>query len=117
MSEKPRPAKVIQVNGEKFQATFTIYTGYKERASAQREACARGEHKHNPYEDECCPCFGCCVPELAEPDEDPALDDAQTEACARGEHVHNEDDDECCPCLRCCMSKVLPDSLSKDRLT
>lgn len=43
--------------------------GYYERAKAQMLYWAAGNSYHNNIDDECCPDFSCCVPELYERDE------------------------------------------------
>lgn len=52
------------VGGAEFH--FAVGARYQERVQRQRVACEAGRHEHNPVEDECCPCFGCCVPGLAD---------------------------------------------------
>jgi hypothetical protein len=37
---------------------------YKLRSLAQAEAWVRGESKHNDIDNECCPDFSCCRPDL-----------------------------------------------------
>jgi hypothetical protein len=41
---------------------------YRERIRVQTLAWAQGRPYHEPIEDECCPDFSCCHPELLEPD-------------------------------------------------
>lgn len=41
---------------------------YQERAKAQMLAWAQGRPYHNRIDDECCPDFSCCKPELYEHD-------------------------------------------------
>ncbi len=62
--EKIRTIKRV-VNGKTYR--FRIGENYHDRTAFSKEACEAGDHWHNPVEDECCPCFGCCVPELAKP--------------------------------------------------
>lgn len=42
---------------------------YKERVKAQTLKWAMGQSYHNNIDDECCPDFSCCHPELFEKDE------------------------------------------------
>lgn len=41
---------------------------YKERARVQCLQWAMGSSKHNHIDDECCPDFSCCVPQMKEDD-------------------------------------------------
>lgn len=43
-------------------------TAYRARAQAQLAKWAMGQPYHNLTDDECCPDFSCCHPELLEPD-------------------------------------------------
>ena len=43
--------------------------GYRERVHAQTFQWARGFPYHNRIDDECCPDFSCCIPEMFEKDE------------------------------------------------
>lgn len=42
---------------------------YKQRVKSQLLSWARGAPFHNPVDDECCPDFSCCHPDLFETDE------------------------------------------------
>lgn len=42
---------------------------YQERVKAQTLAWAQGQPRHNNIDDECCPDFSCCQPDLFEQDE------------------------------------------------
>jgi hypothetical protein len=42
---------------------------YKERVKAQTLKWAMGQPYHNNIDDECCPDFSCCKPEMFEQDE------------------------------------------------
>ena len=42
---------------------------YKERVKAQTLKWAQGCPYHNRIDDECCPDFSCCVPDMFEKDE------------------------------------------------
>lgn len=42
---------------------------YQDRVKAQMVAWAGGNARHNMIDDECCPDFSCCVPDLFEKDE------------------------------------------------
>ena len=42
---------------------------YAERVKAQTLAWAKGRSYHNTVDDECCPDFSCCIPDLFEQDE------------------------------------------------
>lgn len=44
--------------------------GYRDRVRAQTLAWAEGRPYHNRLDDECCPDFSCCNPDLFEPDQD-----------------------------------------------
>ena len=41
-----------------------VPTPYQQRAIAQGRAWINGEAKHNMLDDECCPDFSCCEPQL-----------------------------------------------------
>jgi hypothetical protein len=43
-------------------------SAYQQRAYDQGVAWVRGEAKHNDVDDECCPDFSCCIPQLFEAD-------------------------------------------------
>lgn len=42
---------------------------YRERVNHQIEEWAKGNSIHNKVDDECCPDFSCCRPELLSPEE------------------------------------------------
>lgn len=42
---------------------------YQERVRVQTFAWAEGRPYHNRVDDECCPDFSCCHPDLMEPDQ------------------------------------------------
>lgn len=48
---------------------MTERTAYRERVRVQTLAWAQGRSYHNRIDDECCPDFSCCVPNLFEADE------------------------------------------------
>lgn len=43
---------------------------YKERCEAQLKAWVEGDSQHNQVDDECCPDFSCCVPNIQTSKED-----------------------------------------------
>jgi hypothetical protein len=43
--------------------------GYRDRVRAQTLAWAEGRSYHNKIDEECCPDFSCCMPDLFERDE------------------------------------------------
>jgi hypothetical protein len=43
-------------------------TAYQERVIAQTRRWVEGNARHNVIDDECCPDFSCCMPELFEQD-------------------------------------------------
>lgn len=44
--------------------------GYRERARSQALSWAMGNSYHNNIDDECCPDFSCCHPDLFERDQE-----------------------------------------------
>lgn len=49
----------VTVGGKK--QVVVIREGYDARSRLGAELCANGIHRHNAIDDECCPCFRCCV--------------------------------------------------------
>jgi hypothetical protein len=47
---------------------MTVRAGYKERVRVQAFQWAMGKPYHNRIDDECCPDFSCCHPDLFERD-------------------------------------------------
>lgn len=44
-------------------------TEYEKRVLAQLRAWVKGQSNHNTVDDECCPDFSCCIPEMMTKDE------------------------------------------------
>lgn len=49
----------VTVGGKK--QVVVIREGYVARSRLVAKLCANGIHQHNAIDDECCPCFRCCV--------------------------------------------------------
>jgi len=48
---------------------YKVKDGYEERVKQQLEGWLNGNPQHNVIDDECCPDFSCCRPELLQPEE------------------------------------------------
>ncbi len=57
---------------------------YRDRVKSQTLKWAMGQPHHNNIDDECCPDFSCCCPEMFE------LDDAKRWAYYKATGVHGE---------------------------
>ena len=64
MARKHRTRTRTLRSGKGREVIQILGPNYKHRARKQAADCKDGKHRHNTYENECCPCFGCCVPEL-----------------------------------------------------
>ncbi len=65
-------------------------TRYQERVRAQTLKWAMGQPYHNRIDDECCPDFSCCQPDLFERDDGKRWEVYRRERAALGESAAKE---------------------------
>lgn len=91
---------------------------YKERCNNQLEEWVKGNSIHNSMDEECCPDFSCCSPELLQPLE---IRKTFKEVCKKADEEgfnpeHHPYDDAKMGMLMSFLSNLFPVKLSKKKI-